>query len=807
MSAIPLHLAAFDGDFDTVNRLLAEGADVNARTDANETPLYFAATTGSTEVARALLKWGADVNLLPEGGNSPLRQAIRGGYAGLVKLLLAKGADPDAAPLEKVVPPEEKAKTLDQMREMMQKLAGAMGALGLPSPRPNPLAQIFAGSDDPKPEPARLEDGKQRCLMLAIGSKSIDTLRVLLEAGYASSKTQVQTKSISLIGLARSAGSGIEMVRLLLEHGVDPNGDAGEEQASMMGSSPLQTAVAMGDVPLARLLIESGARTDSTSMGMRLLSFAIYRESREMIELLVDRNIGLDDPHIDVHLRNMNNPDLKELITRKRGTAWLALVRAGDVAGVQAALQSGADVNSADGKDGAALQIAASAGNADMARVLLDAGADVNAGNESGITALHAAAKGTPEVVELLLEHGANIQAEDRWKQTPLHRAALAEQQEAADVLIRHGAALDVVDAVLLRRLEEAGVFWSRGTPVTYASETGMTALHAAVTRGELALATSLLDRGADINAKMSSGTTPLDSAVGAENLELVRLLLDRGADPAASEQHASPLKMATMLRNEAILRLLLERGVPIEESLGEAAVEQATQKPMNESVRESVRRIARPLNEIFMLYRHTTSEEYKGTNPEHAFQKPERLWPVVRILLEFGADSNTADEGRNTLLTNLIEFDAPMDLIQYAIEKGASVNATDERQNIPLLVAVGKGRADLVETLLIAGANPDGGMRKESPLQIAREQNRPDLVALLEKHGASEARREAIITDMGDMGQFLRSVKEAAGGLSLANMPTLDFAAVTEQMKARRVGKIAERRARLEIEVRGADS
>ena len=47
MSAIPLHLAALD----TVNRLLAGGADVNARADANETPLRFAATVTRGKVA------------------------------------------------------------------------------------------------------------------------------------------------------------------------------------------------------------------------------------------------------------------------------------------------------------------------------------------------------------------------------------------------------------------------------------------------------------------------------------------------------------------------------------------------------------------------------------------------------------------------------------------------------------------------------------------------------------------------------------------------------------------------------------
>jgi uncharacterized protein len=79
-------------------------------------------------------------------------------------------------------------------------------------------------------------------------------------------------------------------------------------------------------------------------------------------------------------------------------------------------LKEGADANTSFPIVGTrALMVAASHGNRDTVRALLDAGADVNAKDFTGWTALHAAAfKGDPEIVNLLLEHGA-IPGKAHW--------------------------------------------------------------------------------------------------------------------------------------------------------------------------------------------------------------------------------------------------------------------------------------------------------------------------------------------------------------------------------------------------------
>ena len=86
----PLHRAV--GHEDTVQMLLAYGADVNAKTDEGVTPLLYAALNGHLKVVDLLIKHGADVNARGTRGNSALILAAREGHFQVVKRLLEANA-------------------------------------------------------------------------------------------------------------------------------------------------------------------------------------------------------------------------------------------------------------------------------------------------------------------------------------------------------------------------------------------------------------------------------------------------------------------------------------------------------------------------------------------------------------------------------------------------------------------------------------------------------------------------------------------------------------------------------------------
>jgi ankyrin repeat protein len=92
----PLMRAAFRNDIQTVERLIRQGADVNARSPEGETALQLAIAAQRDGVVGMLVAKGADPNIIEIGGGRPVIQAASLGRADYVTLLLAAGADVNA---------------------------------------------------------------------------------------------------------------------------------------------------------------------------------------------------------------------------------------------------------------------------------------------------------------------------------------------------------------------------------------------------------------------------------------------------------------------------------------------------------------------------------------------------------------------------------------------------------------------------------------------------------------------------------------------------------------------------------------
>jgi ankyrin repeat protein len=156
---------------------------------------------------------------------------------------------------------------------------------------------------------------------------------------------------------------------------------------------------------------------------------------------------------------------------------------------------------------------AAMNGDVEAVRALLQEGADVNAPQGDGMTALHWAAEaGSVEMVGMLLYAGANVEGVTRLGgYTPLHLASKAGKDR------------------VVARLLEAGA-----DPSAYTTTGEVTPLHFAAASGSASTVEALLDHGADVNVTESvRGQTPLMLAAGRNRVAVVQLLLDKDADPS----------------------------------------------------------------------------------------------------------------------------------------------------------------------------------------------------------------------------------------------------------------------------------
>jgi ankyrin repeat protein len=157
------------------------------------------------------------------------------------------------------------------------------------------------------------------------------------------------------------------------------------------------------------------------------------------------------------------------------------------------------------------LMHAAAFGNLQTLRLLIDAGADVNARNDFDATALLWGAR-DPEKAKLLIEHGADVDARSRQGRTPLMLASL-----------RHGGSSTV--ALIL----------AKGARVDTKDGRGDTALGLAASIGEADTMRLLLAKGADPRAANGKGETPIILATKGFDAEAVRLLIQKGVDVNAA--------------------------------------------------------------------------------------------------------------------------------------------------------------------------------------------------------------------------------------------------------------------------------
>lgn len=413
----PLAEAVKLGDVKLTRKLLDAGADVEAQNADGQTALMLAARAGALDVAKLLIERGANVNSTEAWREqTALMWAVDGNYAELAQLLIDHGADVHARASSN----EWRTQITSEPRGQYRPRGGLTALLYAARSGCTRCVRglLEAGADVDQPNP----DGVAP-LMVALDNFHFDTARVLLDAGanphrwdwWGRTPLYVAVDMNSYAGRPQqttSETSGLDIIRRLLEAGVNPNSQLNMHRPGRGGNSsrfvddllttgatPLLRAAIGHDVAAVRLLLEHGALVDLPNvMGVTPLMGA------------AGMGISQRDRRLDL---------------------------AGDV---QARVIATLDVLVAAGADVNARVTDIESRSARIARISTMT-------DRLGQTALFGAVKfGWTNVVEWLLAHGAVANVRDAAGKTPLD-AALGRiggrdnvvSEEIANILRSHG--------------------------------------------------------------------------------------------------------------------------------------------------------------------------------------------------------------------------------------------------------------------------------------------------------------------------------------------------------------------------------
>jgi ankyrin repeat protein len=448
---------------------------------------------------------------------------------------------------------------------------------------------------------------------------------------------------------------------------------------------------------------------------------------------------------------------------------------------------------------------AAMRGDHDAVRTLLKQGADVRTAQGDGMTALHwAADRGDAQLAEMLVYAGANVEAVTRIGQyTPLHLAARSGSAPVVRALLKAGASV-----------------------ATTSTNTGVTPLHLAAAAGDPAIVQTLIDAGADVNARESGwGQTPLIFAASQNRVAAIKVLLAGGADPSITTKTVDltlhqQLDRAANERQKKVLESIIAKGQQPTPSQVQAAITAARElyasgkvpppEKKDEKKEPGAPGEAAPANGGVV-------------NP----QNPEEINPPVTskggltallhaarqgyidaaaALIDGGANVNEVGAGDATSPLLMAVINGQFDMAMFLIERGANPNlAAKGNGATPLWAAVNTQwqprtrfpqpqetelqnatYLDVMEALLKAGADPDARLRTH-PWYLVYSGCGNRNCGLADTSGSTAFWRAAYATDVDAMRLLVKygadpniptiapqqAVRRGAGGPPAPRQPT----------------------------------
>jgi ankyrin repeat protein len=473
----------------------------------------------------------------------------------------------------------------------------------------------------------------------------------------------------------------------------------------------LHTAVKIGDISVAKNLLETPMLRAHVQSSEYTLWAAVLSSNAEIVSLVLKAGANPNKPYVDF------------------GDTSLPLHEARTVDIAQMLVEAHADVNaisihSPGAWKGSALVGAVARGDVAVARYLISIGAGVNmvGENETGgrvsriYTPLALAANGDQvELVQLLLEEGANVNAVS-WTNPRTYFTWTESEQDRAATALQIAAALGHLEVA--RVLLEAGA----DINIPACGPNGQTALQAATATGNIEIVELLLANGADVNARSNNNIqfpkTALLTAVEMNNVGLVEVLLAAGADvntPAFGYFGSTVLEAAKAQAN-------CTRVVEILQEAGAREAQSANDCLRRIQLRDAVwKGDLRRVTDLIQIGIRIDMEIIESENPSLTDKGT-----ILHWALHFGYHENVNVELFRLLVSNIEDVNAQKEnldlepilhqairirniqLVEILIEAGADINAKHPQYATPLIMAAYLKDIDIVLFLLNKEADID---------------------------------------------------------------------------------------------------
>ncbi|XP_054239327.1 kinase D-interacting substrate of 220 kDa isoform X5 [Indicator indicator] len=384
--------------------------------------------------------------------------------------------------------------------------------------------------------------------------------------------------------------------------------------ASLMSQS-LLTYVEEGNVPALKALLEKCRDVDERNEnGQTPLMLAAEQGNLEIVQELLKKGANC----------NLEDAD--------NWTALISAAKEGHAAIVAELLSHNVSLEHRDLGGWTALMWASYKGRTEVAKLLLEKGANPNiTGMQYSVyPIIWAAGRGHADIVHLLLQHGAKVNCSDKYGTTPLVWASRKGHLECVKYLLQMGADVDQEGANSMTALivavkggytDSVKEILKRNPNVNLTDKDGNTALMIASKEGHTEIVQDLLDAGTYVNIPDRSGDTVLIGAVRGGHVEIVRALLHKYADidirgqdnktalywavekgnatmvrdilqcnpdtETCTKDGETPLIKATKMRNIEIVELLLDKGAKV------SAVDKKGDTPLHIAIRGRSRKLA----------------------------------------------------------------------------------------------------------------------------------------------------------------------------------------------------------------------